>query len=145
MIRSFDELSIENKENYDRLMQYLMNYAMFDCHIGVEFTYSLPPYAPSVSYNEPGRLIIMNSNWPYPTQTPFLLAHEIGHVLHEDEAYFNLNNLTTYKGEAQENIFAINLLKKYCIENEFNFSNIYHFARCFGIPQEYYYLLTDIA
>ena len=30
MIRSLDELSIENKENYDHLIKYLMNAAMFD-------------------------------------------------------------------------------------------------------------------
>lgn len=43
MIKSLDELSIENKENYDKLMRYLMNAAMYDYHIGVEFTNKLPP------------------------------------------------------------------------------------------------------
>lgn len=145
MNNSIEDMSLETRKNYDKLMQYLMNYAMFDCHIGVEFTNRLPAYAPSVSYNEPGKLIIMNANWPFPTQTPFLLAHEIGHVLHEYEAYFNLNDDTKHSGEAQENIFAIKLLQKYCIENEFNFSSIYQFARSFAIPQECYYLLADIA
>lgn len=140
-----EEMSLETRENYDKLMQYLMNYAMFDCHIGVEFTNKLPSYAPSVSYNKPGKLIIMNANWLHPTQIPFQLAHEIGHVLHENEAYFNLNDKTKYSGEARENIFAIKLLQRYCTENEFNFSSIYQFARCFGVPQECYYLLVDIA
>ena len=61
MIRSFDELSIENKENYDRLIKYLMNAAIFDYKIGVEFSNRLPPFAPSASYNTVGRLSIMNA------------------------------------------------------------------------------------
>lgn len=145
MITSIEDMSLETRQNYDRLLKYLMNYAMFDCHIGVEFTNKLPPYAPSVSYNKPGKLIIMNSNWPYPTQIPFLLAHEICHVLNEEKSYFNLNDRTKNSGEAQANISAIKLLQRYCIENEFHFSNIFQFARSFAIPQECYYLLTDIA
>lgn len=86
-----DNLSVENRENYDKLMRYLMNAAMFDYHIGVEFTNKLPPLAPPISYNSGGRLIIMNARWPYPTEIPFQLAHEIAHVLHEDQHYYNLN------------------------------------------------------
>lgn len=145
MITSIENMSLETRQNYDRLLKYLMNYAMFDCHIGIEFTNKLPSYAPSVSYNKPGKLIIMNSNWPYPTQIPFLLAHEICHVLNEEKSYFNLNDRTKNSGEAQANISAIKLLQRYCIENEFHFSNIFQFARSFAIPQECYYLLTDIA
>lgn len=145
MITSIEDMSLETRQNYDRLMKYLMNYAMFDCHIGVEFTNNLPSYAPSVSYNRPGKLIIMNSQWPYPTQTPFLLAHEIYHVLNEEKSYFNLNNKTKHSGEAKANIFAIKLLQRYCEENDFNFTNIYQFAKCFGIPKECYYLLENIA
>lgn len=145
MIKSLDDLSIENKENYNKLMQYLMNYAMFDLNIGVEFTDKLPSFAPPISYNEPGRLIIMNAKWIYPAQIPFLLAHEIGHVLHENACFYHISDLTANKGEASENIFAIKLLQKYCIENEFHFGSIYQFARCFGIPQECYYLLNDVA
>lgn len=145
MITSIENMSLETRQNYDRLLKYLMNYAMFDCHIGIEFTNKLPPYAPSVSYNKPGKLIIMNSSWPYPTQIPFLLAHEICHVLNEEKSYFNLNDRTKNSGEAQANISAIKLLQRYCIENEFHFSSIYQFAQCFGIPKECYYLLADIA
>ena len=113
MITSIEDMSLETRQNYDKLMQYLMNYAMFDCHIGVEFTHKLPFYAPSVSYNKPGKLIIMNSNWPYPTQIPFLLAHEICHVLNEEKSYFHLNDRTKNSGEAQANISAIKLLQRY--------------------------------
>lgn len=145
MIRSFDELSIENKENYDRLIKYLMNAAMFDYKIGVEFSNRLPPFAPPLSYNHVGRLIIMNARWPYPTEIPFQLAHEIAHVLHEDQHYYNLNDGTANSGEASANIFAIKLLQKYCKENDYRFDTYYKFAQAFGIPKHVYYLLKEIA
>lgn len=143
MIRSLDELSIENKENYDGLIKYLMNAAMFDYKIGVEFSDRLPPFAPPLSYNHVGRLIIMNAQWPYPTEIPFQLAHEIAHVLNEDQHYYNLNDKTVNRGEADANIFAINLLRKYCEENDYHFDNFYKFAKAFCIPKNLYYLFND--
>ncbi|QLK33403.1 ImmA/IrrE family metallo-endopeptidase [Lactobacillus crispatus] len=145
MITSIENMSLETRQNYDRLLKYLMNYAMFDCHIGIEFTDKLPPFAPSASYNTVGRLIIMNALWPYPTEIPFQLAHEIAHVLHEDQHYYNLNDGTANSGEASANIFAIKLLQKYCKENDYRFDTYYKFAQAFGIPKHVYYLLKEIA
>lgn len=145
MIRSLDELSIENKENYDHLIKYLMNAAMFDYKIGVEFSDRLPPFAPPLSYNHVGRLIIMNARWPYPTEIPFQLAHEIAHVLHEEQHYYNLNDQTVDQGETSANIFAIKLLQKYCDDNDYRFDTYYKFAQAFGIPKHVYYLLKEIA
>lgn len=143
MIRSLYELSIENKENYDQLIKYLMNAAMFDYKIGVEFSDRLPPFAPPLSYNHVGRLIIMNSRWPYPTEIPFQLAHEIAHVLYEEQHYYNLNEQTVNQGETNANIFAIKLLQKYCKENDFHFDSYYKFADAFCIPHRLYYLFDD--
>ena len=85
----------------------------------------------------------MNSRWPYPTEIPFQLAHEIAHVLHEDQHYYNLNEKTASRGEADANIFAINLLRKYCDDNEFHYDSFYNFAKAFCIPNDLYYLFTD--
>ena len=41
MITSIEDMPLETRQNYDQLLKYLMNYAMFDCHIGVEFTNKL--------------------------------------------------------------------------------------------------------
>lgn len=140
---NLDYLSIENRENYDRLLKFLMNKAMFDYHIGVEFTNQLPPFAPPICYNDPGKCIIMNSRWPYPTEIPFQLAHEIAHVLHENQHYYNLNEKTASRGETNANIFAIKLLQKYCKENDFHFDSYYKFADAFCIPHRLYYLFDD--
>lgn len=141
MTKSIKEMSLETQENYDKLMTYLMNYAMFEHKIGVEFTDKLPAFAPPISYSEPGKLIIMNAKWIYPVQMPFLLAHEIGHVIHENESFYHISALTRLKGEACENAYAIKLLHKYCVDNEIYFDSCYSFAKCFGIPEACYYLL----
>lgn len=135
-----NHLSIENQENYDQLMRWLSNYA-FVHHIGVEFRPDLPSYAPPVSFNYPGNLIIMNNNWKPKTEIPFSLAHEIGHVLLEYEPYYKFAYLGKDKGEYTANNFAIDLLKKYCRENDYHYSTIYKFALSFGIPRQAHYLL----
>ena len=48
MTKSIKEMSLETRENYDKLMAYLMNYAIFEHNIGVEFTDKLPSFAPCV-------------------------------------------------------------------------------------------------
>lgn len=138
------DMSLESQQNYDRLMKYLMNYA-FDNHIGVEFTHKLSPFDPPISYNDPGKLIIMNGNWYRPIEIPFQLAHEICHVLYENGNYYHINEITKSKGESIANVFAIKLLMQYCVDNDIVFRSCYRFAECFGIPKEYYYLFENIA
>lgn len=46
MTKSIKGMSLETQENYDKLMTYLMNYAIFEHKIGVEFTDKLPSFAP---------------------------------------------------------------------------------------------------
>lgn len=135
-----NSMSIENQENYDRLIRWLSNYA-FQHKIGLEFKPNLPSYAPPTSFNFPGNLIIMNRNWIPKTEIPFSFAHEIGHVLLEYAPYYNCAYLGKDKGEYAANIFAINLLKQYCQENEYHYNNIYSFANSFGIPSKVRYLL----
>lgn len=143
MIKHFNELSLENQVNYNELLVYLMNYAL-EHEIGIDWTHKLPAYAPPVSYDKPKKLIIMNAEWENIVEIPFQLAHEIGHIFCEYSDYFHLNKITNYKGEAVANIFAIQLLQQYCLENEFYYSNCYTFAKAFGIPKKLFYLLEEI-
>ena len=145
MNNSITNWSIENKENYDQLITYLMNAAMIDYGIGVEFTNLLPPDAPPISYNKPGKCIIMNGRWSQPTEIPFQLAHEIYHVLYENQHYYNLSDNTVDSGEAEANIFAVKLLQRYCQDNDYYFDSFYKFAKCFCIPKSCYYLFDSLA
>lgn len=143
MVKTFDDLSLENQTNYEELLVYLMNYALHH-NIGVEWTRELPPYAPPVSFDRPGKLIIMNANWNNIVDIPFQFAHEIGHVLHESSQYYNLNKRTTNKGEDFANKFAIKLLQQYCINHEYHYSTWFSFARAFKIPSHLFYLFSSI-
>lgn len=135
-------LSIENQENYNNLLKWLMNYALAH-HIGVSFTHELPPYAPPTSFSKPGKLILMNGNWKPMTEIPYSLAHEIGHVMLECPEYYHLALNGKIKGEYTANRFAIDLLKEYCLENDYYYSTTYSFALSFCIPHRYHYLLEN--
>lgn len=122
----------------DEVMKWLMNYCM-DHSIGVVYRNNLPEDAPSVSYQNPN-LIIFNDQYHDALAKPFILAHEIGHVVNGNPECINLIN-----GSSQEeNIadrFAINLLWEYCLDQDIWFDNIYDFATAFCIPNDKYYLL----
>lgn len=72
-----------------------------------------------------------------------MMAHEIGHVIEENPEYYHLAYLGVQRGESAANKFAINLLEKYCFENDIWFETIYEFAKAFGVPSRCYYLLEN--
>lgn len=143
-MKNIDELSFENQANYSKLLLYLMNYALKH-DIGVTWTHSLPAYAPPVSYEKPGKLIIMNAEWKNILDIPFQLAHEIGHIFLENGTYYHLAFRGKQRGEATANAFAIQLLLRYCQENDIYFDTYYDFAANFRIPRSQYYLFKNIA
>lgn len=125
----------------DNILKWLMNYC-YDHGIGVVYGNDLPPTAPSDSWCNP-KLVIFNDNFHHPNEKPFMMAHEIGHVVEGNPEYYKLAYLGKVRGEYSANIFAINLLKEYCLDNDIWYENIYDFAKAFGIPTKYYYLLDD--
>ncbi len=67
----------------DNLITQLLNYALFNKHIAVH-TASLSPKTPCAA--DPSKhTIIINTNWHTKKELPLQIAHEIGHVLNEDE------------------------------------------------------------
>lgn len=57
----------------------LFNYAK-KCHLGVVYTNALKKYTQSFADIE-SKSIVINSNWYRPNQLPFIIAHEISHLL----------------------------------------------------------------
>lgn len=133
-------MTSEERENFDSVLAFLMNFCQ-DHGIGVVYNNALPPKARSKSYNTPSDLVVINGNWKPETEVPFIFAHEIGHTI-EDTAVFNkLSYLGKLKGEYSANVFAINLLGLYCLENDIWYDTIFDFAKSFGIPKDKWYLL----
>ena len=123
----------------DDVLQWLLNYCLKN-KIGIIYDNNLPPTAPSDSYCNP-RLVIFNDNYKNVNEKPFMLAHEIGHVVEGNSEYYHLAYLGIEKGEFSANRFAINLLALYCFENDIWYETYYDFAKSFGIPKDKYYIL----
>lgn len=136
-------MNLENQENYDNLIQWLMNYC-FNHKIGVVFNKDLPPRARPRSYTEPGNLVVINGAWLPQTEIPFIFGHEIGHVIEDSAHLYHATKLGELKGEAFANRFSVELLYKYCVENDFYYSNWYSFAKAFCIPTNLFYLFSTI-
>lgn len=126
----------------NEVITWLMNYCMKH-GIGVVYQKKLPETAPSDSWHNP-KLIIFNANYYKVNERPFMLAHEIGHVVEEVPEYYKLAYLGIEKGEFSANRFAINLLSLYCLENDIWYETYYDFAKAFGIPKDKYYILEFV-
>lgn len=126
----------------NEVITWLMNYCM-DHDIGIIYKKNLPQTAPSDSWHSP-KLIIFNANFYKKSERPFMLAHEIGHVVEEVPEYYKLAYLGIEKGEFSANRFAINLLSLYCMENDIWYETYYDFAQAFGIPKDKYYVLEVV-
>lgn len=127
----------------DNVLKWLMNYCL-DNEIGIIYGNDLPPSAPSDSYCNP-KLVIFNDNYHNENEKPFMMAHEIGHVIEENPEYYHLAYLGKEKGEYSANKFAIELLHEYCFENDIWFETTFEFAKAFGVPNKYFYLLESAA
>lgn len=126
----------------NEVITWLMNYCM-DHDIGIIYKKNLPQTAPSDSWHNP-KLIIFNANYYKVNERPFMMAHEIGHVVEEVPEYYKLAYLGIEKGEFSANRFAINLLSLYCMENDIWYETYYDFAKAFGIPKDKYYVLEFV-
>lgn len=126
----------------NEVITWLMNYCMKH-GIGVIYQTSLPENAPSDSWHNP-KLIIFNANYYKKDEHPFMLAHEIGHVVEEVPEFYHLAYLGKEKGEFSANRFAINLLALYCFKNDIWYETYYDFAKAFGIPKDKYYVLEIV-
>lgn len=123
----------------DNVLAWLTNYAM-DHGIGIIFDKSLPPDAPSDSWEFPPMAII-NTNWHNKNELPFITAHEICHVLYGSAEYFHLARRGVESGESDANLGAIKLLLQCARETDMHFATYYQFANAFCIPKKHYYLI----
>ncbi|WP_334341211.1 ImmA/IrrE family metallo-endopeptidase [Companilactobacillus sp. HBUAS56275] len=115
---------------------YLLNYAL-DHHIGFEFLNGLDSDWPSVAIPERNMMFI-NTNWYKQEEVPMIIAHEIGHMIDGDSCYlYDQSTISRLKSENSANLIAINLLMKYCSDNDIEFNNSMTFLTQFNIPQRY--------
>ena len=115
---------------------YLLNYAL-DHHIGFELLNGIDSDWPSLAIPERNMMFI-NTNWYKQEELPMVVAHEIGHMIDGDSCYlYDQSTISRLKSENSANLIAINLLMKYCSDNDIEFNNSMTFLTQFNIPQRY--------
>lgn len=126
-------------DSMNDLVNYLLNFA-FDQGIGSILTKEPAPDFPSCAISE-NRMIIINLNWHHPYELPFIIAHEIAHVLEGDPGTCYYSSSTTrIKAEGRANERAIELILNYCHAYDIPVSNSVAFCEQFGIPTELDYI-----
>lgn len=125
----------------NNIMSFLINYG-FDRGISTVLTDKLPTDFPSSSSLKK-QAVLINMNWPSKNEIPFILAHELGHLLNGDNGvnYYQSGNVHS-KTEFEANKTAISLLVDYCQANDIEFDNPIQFCERFGIPTEYEYIVS---
>lgn len=125
----------------DELITYLINFALAHS-IGVTVSSTLPIDFPS-SASSRQRKILFNTNWQNKSELPFILAHEIGHLLDNDEGINYYSSPTVHsQTEYKANCKAVDLLLHYCRLNDINVNNPVSFCEQFGIPAELEYIVA---
>ena len=126
----------------DDLTKYLINYA-FDHGIGVVLTNQLPAELPSAASFQ-RRKVLINMNWQPKTEIPFIMAHEIAHVLNGDDGTRYYESATIHsKVEYQANLTAVEILLNYCHNLDIEASNPVHLCENFGIPTALEYVVRE--
>lgn len=127
----------------NEMMTYLLNLAL-DNHIGFELLPKAKPDWPSFAMAKK-RKIFININWYNKQEIPFQIAHEISHLLNNDQGiqyYSSPNNKSKLEGKA--NATAVDIFIEYYrshISDEW--INPVKFMELFGIPQRLEYTVTN--
>jgi Zn-dependent peptidase ImmA (M78 family) len=126
----------------DDAINYLLNFAMKQ-KIGFVWTNLLAPDTPSAADCKE-REIVINANWHNQKELPFVIAHEIAHVLNKDMGilYFTSSSSKS-QIESNANAGAIKILVDYCDKLGLEHYNIIKFMDVFGIPANLEYMVVD--
>ena len=138
-------MNYSNQQNYNNLINWLMNYC-FDHDIGACLTNELPDEIGGKSYVIPADLVVVNNNWHNELEIPFIIGHELGHLmLGHKRKEFDESPTKRILMERAANEYSLYLLTEYCDLHEIYFYDKYTFAHAFGIPKDCYYLLEEQA
>nr|WP_302426765.1 ImmA/IrrE family metallo-endopeptidase [Limosilactobacillus mucosae] len=84
------------------------------------------------------RLILYNPNWQPSSERPFILAHEIGHIIDQDPPAYPCEYVSVgEKCESSGNRTGIELLLQYSQTQDWHFKTPENLMQAFGIPQTF--------
>lgn len=115
------------------LIEYLLSYA-FDHGIGYELA-KLPFDFESRAIPEK-HFMIINTNWKNPNEIPFIIGHEIGHlILKDDGIMYYASPHGNIDSEHSADLYSLNLLYDYSCVHGDDFQEPGEFMSSYGIPQ----------
>jgi len=118
------------------VVTYLLNYAL-DHGIGFTLLNDYSSEWPSLSVPEEN-MMSLNMKWKNRNEISMIIAHEIGNMLDSDICYlYDQSNIIRIRSENSANFNAIDLLIKYCKENNIEFDNHMTFPTQLNIPIKY--------
>ena len=105
--------------------------------IAIATTKDLAPETPSLSLNS-RKTIIVNMNWYNTSEIPFIIAHELSHMLNDDSGvlYYSTSS-AEIAIEGAANKKAISMLINYAKMEDANTLNPVQFMEQFGIPSKF--------
>ncbi|WP_341780456.1 ImmA/IrrE family metallo-endopeptidase [Levilactobacillus sp. HBUAS70063] len=118
----------------ENIITKLMQYA-YDHGITCVLSSDLSNYTPSSSRPD-NRIVLINMNWHDQKEIPFQFAHELGHVMNEDEGilyYSSFSNKSKYERGANMTALDI-LIPIYLSATGYTVDNVFPFMKQFSIP-----------
>lgn len=114
------------------LIWYLFNFAL-DHNISYELQ-KLPPYFESRALPQEN-FIIINTNWHRTNEIPFIVGHEIGHIMNHDNIERCQPQNASYPLELAADKYSLNLIFKYTLKMDLMIQEPQTFIEQFGIPE----------
>lgn len=119
------------------LISYLLNYA-FDHGISYSLVHEDPDY-PSAAFPEE-RFIVINMNCKNPKELPFIIGHEIGHIMNGDSGLQFYYDTVSSSVEHYADLKSLKVIFNYAALQYDCFNEPIQFMQQYGIP---YRMLND--
>lgn len=105
---------------------------VLDHGVGIEITYQRPGFQSCavVQHN----LVIINPNANDKANLPFVILHELGHIVLTHQDLGCVSPAARIKQEHEADRFAAELICKYSQQLGVDYDNAYNFMEAFGIP-----------
>lgn len=123
------------------LITCLLNYA-FDHGISYSLVYEDPDY-PSTAFPEE-KFVVINMNCKNLKELPFIIGHEIGHIMNNDNGLQFYCNTVSTPVEHQADLYSLNLIFDYATRQYDCFDEPSEFMQAYGIPVRMYSDVADL-
>lgn len=124
-------MEIEN-QGRNELQEALLNYALKH---DISFTLiKSHPYDPSISFKKIRRMYI-NTNWHNPNEIPFIIGHEIGHIMIGEQGIMYFDSFAGQCAEEKPaDLYSLNWIYNYSKRKGDYFEEPGIFMQSYGIP-----------